>query len=119
MKISDFLIQIVTVTQATKLKWDPYFTQDRIEQLIDTPQKAVSVILENGRFLTKTCGAKGPVQAVDKKYFREIQHQRWSRSIVNRVGDIYRFTKYHRHGSSSTACTVRTVRVLRELYQSK
>ena len=53
MKISDFLIQIVTVTHATKLKWDPYFTQDRIEQLIDTPEKAVSVILENGESFDK------------------------------------------------------------------
>ena len=119
MKISDFLIQIVTVTHATKLKWDPYFTQDRIEQLIDTPEKAVSVILENGRFLTNACGAKGHVEDSDKTYFREIQHQRWSRSIVNCMGDIYRFTEYHRHGSSSIPCMVRTVRVPSELYKSK
>ena len=54
MQISDFLIQIVTVTisvtHATKLKWGPYFNQNRIEQLIDTPEKAVSVVLENGRY---------------------------------------------------------------------
>ena len=55
MKKSDFLLQIVTVTlsvthlSATKLKWDPYFNQNRIEELIDTPEKAVSVVLENGR----------------------------------------------------------------------
>ena len=55
MKKSDFLLQIVTVTlsvthlNATKLKWDPYFNQNRIEELIDTPEKAVSVVLENGR----------------------------------------------------------------------
>ena len=78
MKISDFLIQIVTVTHATKLKWDPYFTQDRIEQLIDTPEKAVSVILENGEsFDKKNFCANGSVEDDDKTYFREIQHQRW------------------------------------------
>ena len=74
MKISDFLIQIVTVTHATKLKWDPYFTQDRIEQLIDTPEKAVSVILENGEFF-------------DKKTF--VQHK-WVKSIADDLGESRR-----------------------------
>ena len=39
----------MTQLSATKLKWDPYFNQNRIEELIDTPEKAVSVVLENGR----------------------------------------------------------------------
>ena len=72
MKKSDFLLQIVTVTlsvthlSATKLKWDPYFNQNRIEELIDTPEKAVSVVLENGRFKSGSPGQNGKMVFLGK-----------------------------------------------------
>ena len=89
MKKSDFLLQIVTVTlsvthaSATKLKWDPYFNQNRIEELIDTPEKAVSVVLENGRLnrVPRTGWLIG--------IFRKIQYKRRSGFVVNCLGNFY------------------------------
>ena len=89
MKKSDFLLQIVTVTlsvthsSATKLKWDPYFNQNRIEELIDTPEKAVSVVLENGRL------NRAPRTWYLNGIFRQVQYQRRSRFVVNCLGNFY------------------------------
>ena len=105
MKKSDFLLQIVTVTlsvthaSATKLKWDPYFNQNRIEELIDTPEKAVSVVLENGRF--NRVPRSGRLDGI----FRKIQYQRRSRFVVNCLGNFYWFLEYHRKWSSPTPYT--------------
>ena len=106
MKTSDFLLQIVTVTlsvthsSATKLKWDPYFNQNRIEELIDTPEKAVSVVLENGRLITRF-----PRIEWLNGFFRKIQYQRRSRFVVNCLGNFYWFFEYHRDGLSPTPLT--------------